>query len=119
MASTIMVIDDDPQMCRLIGIILGNEGSRVLLESDPIRGLEILKSEPVDVLFTDLRMPGCDGLEVIREARRVCPGLAVGMFHRSRSPERVHGFCSNRILFRDRRRFFRAGYRRSRGLRWC
>ncbi len=76
MSDSIMVVDDDPQILRLLGTMLQQQGARVMLESNPRQGLEKLKANPVDVLFTDLRMPGFDGLDLIREARTVLPSLA-------------------------------------------
>lgn len=72
----VMIIDDDPQVLRLLGAIVENEGASVKLEVDPRQGLEHLRGHPIDVLFTDLHMSGCDGIEVIREARRLQPGIS-------------------------------------------
>ncbi|WP_172992046.1 sigma-54-dependent transcriptional regulator [Lacipirellula parvula] len=72
----VMVIDDDPQVLRLLGAIIENEGANVELETDPRLALEHLRGRPFDALFTDLQMSGCSGLEVIREARRIQPGIS-------------------------------------------
>jgi DNA-binding NtrC family response regulator len=72
----VMVIDDDPQVLRLLGAIIENEGANVELETDPRLALEHLRGRPFDALFTDLQMSGCNGLEVIREARRIQPGIS-------------------------------------------
>ena len=71
-----MVIDDDPQVCRLLGSILENEGAHVVLKESAQQGLSALKSRPVDVLFTDLRVGDGDGLAIIAEARKLCPDLS-------------------------------------------
>ena len=76
-ATSVMVIDDDPQVCRLLGSILENEGANVVLQHSAQQGLSALKSRPVDVLFTDLRLGDGDGLSVISEARKLCPNLSV------------------------------------------
>lgn len=75
-SNQVMIVDDDPQILRLLGAILENEGARVDLELDPRQALERLRGKPTDVLFTDLHMSGCDGFEVIREARKMQPGIA-------------------------------------------
>ena len=41
------------------------------------RGVSILASQPLDLVITDIYMPEEDGLEVLRRARRTCPGLRV------------------------------------------
>jgi DNA-binding NtrC family response regulator len=71
-----MVIDDDPQVCRLLGSILENEGATVVLQQSAQQGLSALRARPVDVLFADLRLGDGDGLAVIAEARKVCPDLS-------------------------------------------
>lgn len=72
----VMVIDDDPQVLRLLGTIIENEGANVELETDPRLALEHLRGRSFDALFTDLQMSKCNGLEVIREARRIQPGIS-------------------------------------------
>jgi DNA-binding NtrC family response regulator len=74
--TSVMVIDDDPQVCRLLGSILENEGANVVLQQSAQQGLSALKSRPVDVLFTDLRVGDGDGLSIISEARKLCPDLS-------------------------------------------
>ena len=71
-----MVIDDDPQICRLLGNILENEGANVVLRQSAQEGLSALRTRPVDVLFADLRIGDGDGLSIISEALKVCPDLS-------------------------------------------
>ena len=71
-----MVINDDHQVCRLLGSILENEGANVVLQHSAQQGLLALKSRPVDVLFTDLRVGDGDGLSIISEAHKLCPDLS-------------------------------------------
>jgi DNA-binding NtrC family response regulator len=72
----VMVIDDDPQVCRLLGSILENEGASVVLEQSALQGLATLKSRPVDVLFTDLEVGDGNGLSIISETRKLYPNLS-------------------------------------------
>jgi signal transduction histidine kinase/CheY-like chemotaxis protein len=60
---TVLVIDDDPDVLQLFGRILAQaeRGYRVLRASNGRQGLEILRSEPVDVVLLDLIMPEMDG----------------------------------------------------------
>ena len=41
------------------------------------QALEILKQQQIDIILTDIRMPGCDGLELIRSAKELMPDLEV------------------------------------------
>lgn len=73
----VMVLDDDPQVLNALGTIIRNEGASTILESDPRKAIHTLSTSRVDALFTDLRMPGLDGFEVIKEALKLHPGLPV------------------------------------------
>ncbi len=77
MNSQILVIDNDAQVLKLLGKILEGEEAVVSLENDPVRGLEQLTTDSIDILFTELCMPGFDGLEVIRRAHSRKPKIPV------------------------------------------
>jgi two-component system response regulator HydG len=67
----ILIVDDEPNMCRSLAILLGNDGQR---EIDTARsGEEALARDmsTVDVLLCDLSMPGMDGLSVLRRVREL------------------------------------------------
>ena len=65
----ILVIDDDRQMLEGLGKLLDQEGYRVTLAPDGATGLRLLREAPVDLVLTDLKMPGLDGVAVLREIR--------------------------------------------------
>ncbi len=73
----IVVIDDDEGNRRGIEMALRKDGYDVVSFGSGRGGLERLKEGGTDLLVTDLRMPGMDGLEVLRLAKSVDPGLAV------------------------------------------
>lgn len=75
-ADCVLVIDDQPNLCQLISAILSAEGAKVLSAFNERDGLQILKDEDVGILFTDLRLPGCNGIEVIRRSVAMRPQLA-------------------------------------------
>jgi DNA-binding NtrC family response regulator len=75
--ATLLLADDDaPQRSMLAGA-LEMRGHQVLQAPNGARALEILHESPVDLLLTDLRMPGLDGLELLGEARRLNPLIPV------------------------------------------
>ena len=67
---TALVVDDDPDVCRLTARMLDEAGFAVKLATS---GSEALGKLPdsVDVIVLDVRMPGMSGLEVASEARRL------------------------------------------------
>src|SRR4029450_13711508 len=73
----ILVVDDEPDMVDHRTRILGRAGHRCLSATDPHRALALLESERPDLLLTDLKMPGIDGLALLRRARELDPTLPV------------------------------------------
>ncbi|MGH7905105.1 MAG: sigma-54-dependent transcriptional regulator [Candidatus Binataceae bacterium] len=67
----ILIIDDEAEMLDNCQRILGAAGYECLTSADPNRALKILETDNPDLLFTDLRMPGMDGLEILRRARAI------------------------------------------------
>ena len=77
-AKTILVVDDDPLVLEYAGNVLEDRGYRVLTAADGAAALALLRDNvAVDLLFTDVVMPGLDGIEVARRARGQSPGLKV------------------------------------------
>jgi len=75
--SRVLVVDDEPDMLENFTRILRRAGYRCLTASDAQRGLALVESERPDLLLTDLKMPGMDGMELLRQARELDPALPV------------------------------------------
>jgi DNA-binding NtrC family response regulator len=73
----VAVLDDEQRMVDVLRMVLARDGYEVEGFVRPDDALEAIAERPVDVLVTDLRMPGPDGLEVLRRARAVVPDLPV------------------------------------------
>ena len=80
MSASIAVLDDEARMVEIVSMLLRRDGHEVRGFTEPARLLEGLARDPVDLLLTDLRMPGMDGVEVLRRARAELPGLPVILF---------------------------------------
>src|SRR5687768_16147162 len=65
----ILVLDDEPDMAETLARILKGRGYEPLVETDSLRALERVELERPELLLTDLRMPGLDGLGVIERLR--------------------------------------------------
>jgi len=76
-ASRVLVVDDEPDMVENCARILKKAGYECLTETDPRRALALVESERPDLLLTDLKMPGMDGMELLRRARETDPALPV------------------------------------------
>lgn len=77
MKFTILVIDDEKNIRQGLQTALELEGYEVLLASDGKEGLEIAMREAVDLIITDLRMPGISGEEVLKRVSSETPGVPV------------------------------------------
>jgi len=75
---TILVVDDDPLVLDYASNVLQDCGYTVLVASDGRGALGLLRNHTlIDLLFTDVVMPGLDGPEVARLACQASPGLKV------------------------------------------
>src|SRR5215813_7043086 len=66
---TILVIDDDESLRDTIGLMLEQEGFRVLLEGDGRAGFDRAVSTKPDLILVDLRLPGMSGTEICKQLR--------------------------------------------------
>src|SRR5438477_1325185 len=77
MQGTVLVVDDEQANLDSLERIFAREGWRVLLANSAEKALESLRGEPVDVVLTDLMMPGMSGQELLRGVRAVAPEAEV------------------------------------------
>jgi len=69
----VMVVDDEESLCKFMQIMLSKEGYEVTTAQSARDALVHLKSQPVDLVVTDLMMPEMSGLEFIQALRRSSP----------------------------------------------
>ncbi|MEX2156895.1 MAG: response regulator [Gemmatimonadales bacterium] len=73
----VIVIDDQDAIRRLIRRALESKGYAVLEASDGGAGLKLLAQEAVELVITDIFMPGQDGIETLRQIRKEFPQVKV------------------------------------------
>ena len=66
----ILVVDDEPQITRVLKTTLSSQGYGIRTASDGEEALQAMSEWPPDLIVTDLRMPNMDGLELCREVRK-------------------------------------------------
>lgn len=71
MKKTILIVDDSESIRKLVYFNLNNAGYRVLVANNGIEALNYFNGEPIHLLLTDLHMPQMNGLELIREVRKL------------------------------------------------
>jgi two-component system, NtrC family, response regulator HydG len=74
---TLLVADDDPGLRESLERTLTREGFRVVLASDGRAALDRLQGGDIDLVLTDLRMPGLTGIELLRAAKAIAPDVDV------------------------------------------
>ena len=74
---TILIIEDEAKMRRLLELNLGDDGFKTLSAGDAETGLKLLDSEPVHLVLTDLKLPGISGLEFLQTAKQQNPALPI------------------------------------------
>jgi CheY-like chemotaxis protein len=73
--TSILVVDDNQANTDSLADILELKGFLVYVAASGAQALQILHEQPVDILLTDVKMPGMNGLELFRETRQLYPNL--------------------------------------------
>jgi CheY-like chemotaxis protein len=71
--TSVLIVDDDPAFRTTIGRDLGEQGFTVALAQNADEATELLAGRSIDVLLTDLRMPGDDGIDLLAKVRTLAP----------------------------------------------
>ncbi len=74
---TILIIDDEKSLLDLLTVVFKKEGYAVKTAPTAAGGFEILSKQDVDLVVTDIKMPGADGMDVLRYTRENLPDLPV------------------------------------------
>ena len=76
----VIIADDEKLICRLVQALVdwNSLGMEIVgtAENGP-EALEFVKNLKPDILITDIRMPGCDGLELIKQTRSLSPDMEI------------------------------------------
>jgi DNA-binding response OmpR family regulator len=91
MTQTILVVDDEPQIVRLVRAYLEEAGFRVVIASDGEQALYVARHEKPDLVVLDLLMPRMDGLEFTRRIRRERDVPIIMLTARAEETDRIVG----------------------------
>lgn len=84
---TILFVDDDVQYLRLLASIVAEGGFHTCQANSGAQALEMLGSHRCAMMVTDLQMPGMDGLELSRLAKKLDPDMEITLVSGAISPE--------------------------------
>lgn len=73
----VLVIDDERPTLNMFRLLLGAYGYHVLTAEDGSEGLKVFRNEKPRIVITDVKMPGTDGLEVLRSIKAMDPKAEV------------------------------------------
>ncbi|MDE3137912.1 MAG: sigma-54-dependent Fis family transcriptional regulator [Acidobacteriota bacterium] len=77
MMASILIVEDEAKMRRLLEMNLGEQGFTTFSAGDAETGLKLLNQNPIDLVLTDFRLPGMNGIEFLQAARRVNAAVPV------------------------------------------
>ena len=79
MKNTILVVDDEKDICDFLKDFLTEENYRTLTALNGKEGIEITRKEKPDLVLLDIKMPGMDGIEVLEQMKSIHPEIQVIM----------------------------------------
>ena len=80
MNKTILIVDDEKDFCTVLSDSLSQDRYRVFTALDGKMALQLAKKEKPDLMLLDIKMPGMDGIEVLRKIKKMKKEIAVIMF---------------------------------------
>ena len=99
---TVLFVEDDSLVRESVAFLLSQKGFHVLAASNGYDALEILAQQHVDVLFTDIVMPGLNGVDLARQAKFLRPNLKI-MFATGYSSRSAEAMRLGTLLFKPMR----------------
>jgi len=76
---TILIVDDEKNYLVILEALLAPEGYEIITEDNAVNALRLIREADLDLVITDMRMPGMNGMELLEEAKKIDPELPVIM----------------------------------------
>lgn len=67
----VLIIDDDPAICKTVGLLLEDHGYSPRTYTDPDEAVQAAEKESFQIALVDLRMPALDGVEVVERLKKI------------------------------------------------
>jgi response regulator RpfG family c-di-GMP phosphodiesterase len=85
----ILIVDDEPDIRKLLARYLAGLGYECLVAGDVNEAFQQVQNNPLDLIITDISMPGKDGIDLLREIKRLDDNLPVMMVTGNNDPSSV------------------------------
>ena len=79
MKHNILVVDDEAEICDLLQNFLTQEGYQVFTATNGVEAISLGKQNELDLALLDIKMPGMDGIEVLRKLKKLRRDMGVIM----------------------------------------
>ncbi|MGE3466217.1 MAG: sigma-54-dependent transcriptional regulator [Pyrinomonadaceae bacterium] len=75
--ANILIVDDEQSYRQLLSLVFEEQGNSIRTAMNGRQALELLKTEPAEVIVSDVKMPDMDGIELLRAVRETLPDIGV------------------------------------------
>jgi len=73
----VLIVDDEKDFVEMFSLRLATQGEKVFTAYSGQEALTLLEKEPIDVVILDIRMPGMDGIETLKQIKKLYPIVEV------------------------------------------
>jgi len=102
---TILIVDDEDALCQTLNDMLSEEGYRLLEASSGSRALDILKSTNVDLMISDIKMPGMSGFDLVEKVNELYPQVKIQLVSGYSDQVDENRVLHKKILYKPYSRF--------------
>src|SRR5258708_7922429 len=88
-SSNILIVDDDPGVHKILTAVVATNNWRIESAYNGREGLDRVRAKPFDLVITDVRMPGMDGLELLHSIRQLRPDTKVMVMTGESTPAHI------------------------------
>jgi CheY-like chemotaxis protein len=77
---TLLVVDDESDLREILAFTFERKGYAVLQAGNAVEAMELVKKNKIDIIISDIRMPGGDGIQLLEEVKKLNPNIPTMLF---------------------------------------
>ena len=74
---TVLIVDDEKNYLIVLEALLSPEGYEIITADNPEKALQLIRESDLDLVITDMKMPGISGLTILEEAKKINPDIPI------------------------------------------